>query len=69
MKAGGVVETSRRSLIVKYGGSGKRSAREGPVYPFLQKSHAESSTSRKRPAHASSAFTDSATPPTGAMRS
>jgi hypothetical protein len=64
-----VVETSLHSLSVKYGESGKRSAREGPVYPFFQKIHAESSTSRRRSAHANSAFTDSATPPAGAMRS
>jgi hypothetical protein len=64
-----VVETSLHSLSVKYGGSGKQSAREGPVYPFFQKIHDESSTSRRRPAHANSAFTDLATPPTGAMRS
>jgi hypothetical protein len=49
-----VVETSPHSLSVRYGGSGKRSAREGPVYPFFQRSHAESSTSQRRSAHASS---------------
>jgi hypothetical protein len=29
-----VVETSPHALSVRYGGSGKRSAREGPVYHF-----------------------------------
>jgi hypothetical protein len=58
-----VVETSPHSLNAKNGGSGKRTAREGPVYPFFQRSHAEFSTSRRRSAHASSAFTGSATPP------
>jgi hypothetical protein len=64
-----VVETSPHSLSARYGGSGKRSAREGPVYPFFQRSHAESSTSQRRSAHASSALNGSATPLAGAMRS
>jgi hypothetical protein len=42
-----VVETSPHSLSVRYGGSGKLSAREGPVYQFFQRSHAESSTSQR----------------------
>jgi hypothetical protein len=64
-----VVETSPHSLGAKYGGPGKRSAREGPVYHFFQKIHAESSTSRRRSAHASSALNGSATSLAGAMRS
>jgi hypothetical protein len=51
------------SLSVRYGGSSKWTAREGLVYPFFQKSHAEFLTSQRRSAHASSAFTGSATPP------
>jgi hypothetical protein len=58
-----VVETSPHSLNVNIGGSGKRTSREGPVYPFFQRIHTEFSTSRRRSAHASSAFTGSATPP------
>jgi hypothetical protein len=64
-----VVETSPQSLSVKYGGPGKRSAREGPVYPFFQRSHAEFSTSQRKSAHASSTLNGSATPLAGAMRS
>jgi hypothetical protein len=41
----GVVESFPHSLSVRYGGSGKLSAREGPVYNFFQRSHVESSTS------------------------
>jgi hypothetical protein len=64
-----VVETSPHSLSVRYGGSGKRSARGDPVYPFFQRSHAKFSTSRRRSAHASSVFNGLATPLTGAMHS
>jgi hypothetical protein len=45
-----VVETSLHSLSVRYGGSGKRSARRGPVYHFFQRSHAKSSK-RQRSLH------------------
>jgi hypothetical protein len=41
-----VVETSPHSLIAKYGGSGRRSAREGPVSPFSERAMPEFSTSR-----------------------
>jgi hypothetical protein len=64
-----VVETSPRSLSVRYGGSGKRSDREGPVYHFFQRSHAESLTSQRRSAHANLALNGSATPLAGATRS
>jgi hypothetical protein len=42
-----VVETSPHALSVRYGGSGKLSAREGSVYQFSQRIHAESSTSQR----------------------
>jgi hypothetical protein len=38
------------------------SAREGPVYPIFQRSHAESSTRQRKSAHASSTLNGSATP-------
>jgi hypothetical protein len=69
MKIKRVVEASLHSLSVKYGGSGKRSAREGPAYPFFHKSHAESLTSRRKSGHANSTLNGSATPLAGATRS
>jgi hypothetical protein len=43
-----VVETSPHSLIVRYGGFGRQSARDGPVcWFFFQRSHAESSTNQR----------------------
>jgi hypothetical protein len=39
-----VVEAYPHSLNARDGGSDKRTAREGPVYPFFQRSHAEFST-------------------------
>jgi len=58
-----VVEASPHSLNVRKGGSSKRTAREGPVYPFFQRSHVGFSTSRRRSAHANLVFIGSATPP------
>jgi hypothetical protein len=45
-----VVETSFHSLSVRYGGSGKRSARRGPVYHFSKEAMPKSST-RQRSLH------------------
>jgi hypothetical protein len=39
-----VVEASPHSLNVRNGGSGKWTAREGPVYPFFHRSHVKFST-------------------------
>jgi hypothetical protein len=64
-----VVETSLHSLSVRYGGSGKWSARRGPMYHFFQRSHAEVFEKIEKFAHASSALNGSATLLTGAMRS
>jgi hypothetical protein len=58
-----VGETSPHALSVRYGRSGKRSAREGPLYPVLQRSHAEVFEETEKSAHASSTLNGSATLP------
>jgi hypothetical protein len=43
-----VVETSPHSLIVRYGGFGRQSSRDGPVcWFFFQRSHVESLTNQR----------------------
>jgi hypothetical protein len=42
-----VGETSSHALSMKYGRSGKRSAREGPVYHFSQKDTSKSSARQR----------------------
>jgi hypothetical protein len=43
-----VVETSPHSLIVRNGGSGRQSTRDGPVcWVFFQRIHAKSSTNQR----------------------
>jgi hypothetical protein len=59
-----VVEASHHSLNAKNVGPGKRTARECPVYSFLFREAMPSSRlARRKPAHASSAFTGPATLP------
>jgi hypothetical protein len=64
-----VVETSPHSLIARDGGSGEPSARDGPVYRFSQRRHAEVLDSTEKSAHASPTLNGSATLLAGAMRS
>jgi hypothetical protein len=51
-----VVEASPQSLIARYGGSGKQSAREGPLYHFSSGKPRRVFNSPEEPAHAKSTF-------------
>jgi hypothetical protein len=64
-----VVETSPHSLSVRYGGVGKLSSREGPVYQFFQRSHCKVLDWAEKSAHTNSTLNGLATPLAGAMRS
>jgi hypothetical protein len=64
-----VVETSSHSLSEGMEGSGKPSARGGPVYRFSQRRHAKVFNSTEKSVHASPTLNGSATLLTRAMRS
>jgi hypothetical protein len=57
-----VVETSPHSLIARYGGPDRKSARGGPLYWFSHRSHVDVLDSPGKSVHANSAFKGSATP-------